>query len=102
MLTKETTPADRLHKEAVPAGLSIPKRHIHEECGVFGLYSESPASVASLGYLSPNDVVELADNTECGFCTACFGGGCPTAIPRDGGRDRFACKISERKREQHA
>ena len=52
--------------------------------------------VDSLGYLSLQDVVKLADNTQCGFCTACFGGGYPTAVPRDGGKDRFECKISER------
>ena len=28
----------------------------------------------SLGYLSLQDVVKLADNTQCGFCTACFTG----------------------------
>ena len=54
--------------------------------------------VDSLGYLSLRDVVKLADNTECGFCTACFGGGYPTPIPQDGGKDRFECKISERKK----
>ena len=53
--------------------------------------------VDSLGYLSLDDVVKLADNTECGFCTACFGGGYPTPIPQDSGKDRFECKISERK-----
>ncbi len=58
--------------------------------------------VDSLGYLSLADVVKLADNTECGFCTACFGGGYPTAIPQDSGKDRFECKISERKKEAHA
>ena len=58
--------------------------------------------VDSLGYLSLSDVVKLADNTECGFCTACFGGGYPTAIPQDSGKDRFECKISERKKEAHA
>ena len=58
--------------------------------------------VDSLGYLSLQDVVKLADNTECGFCTACFGGGYPTPIPQDGGKDRFECKISERKKDQHA
>ena len=51
--------------------------------------------VNSLGYLSIEDVVKLADNTENGFCTACFGGGYPTSIPKDGGKDRFECKISE-------
>ena len=54
--------------------------------------------VDSLGYLSLKDVVKLADNTQCGFCTACFGGGYPTAVPQDGGKDRFECKISERER----
>ena len=43
-------------------------------------------------------LVKLADNTQCGFCTACFGGGYPTAVPQDGGKDRFECKISERER----
>ena len=52
--------------------------------------------VNSLGYLSIEDVVKLADNTENGFCTACFGGGYPTSIPKDGGKDRFECKIGER------
>ena len=54
--------------------------------------------VDSLGYLSIQDVVKLADNTECGFCTACFGGGYPTAVPKNGRKDRFACKISEREK----
>ncbi len=59
--------------------------------------------VDSLGYLSLEDVVKLADNTEYGFCTACFGGGYPTAIPSAGGKDRFECKISERNGgEDHA
>ena len=53
--------------------------------------------VDSLGYLSLDDVVKLADNTQGGFCTACFGGGYPTTIPQDSGKDRFECKISERK-----
>ena len=58
--------------------------------------------VDSLGYLSIEDVVKLADNTQGGFCTACFGGGYPTAVPKDGGKDRFECKISEKEREEHA
>ena len=52
--------------------------------------------VDSLGYLSLENVVKLADSTS-GFCTACFGGGYPTAVPQDSGKDRFECKISERK-----
>ena len=58
--------------------------------------------VNSLGYLSIEDVVKLADNTENGFCTACFGGGYPTAIPKDGGKDRFECKISEGENKKNA
>ena len=56
--------------------------------------------VDSLGYLSLEDVVKLADNTKGGFCTACFGGGYPTPVPKDGSKDRFEGKISERKREE--
>ena len=58
--------------------------------------------VNSLGYLSIEDVVKLADNTENGFCTACFGGGYPTDIPKDGGKDRFECKISEGEKKKNA
>ncbi len=50
--------------------------------------------------LSIEDVVKLADNTENGFCTACFGGGYPTSIPKDGGKDRFECKISEGEKKE--
>ncbi len=55
--------------------------------------------VDTLGYLSLEDVVRLADQTEAGFCTACFGGGYPTAVPQGGGKDRFEHKISENKEE---
>ena len=58
--------------------------------------------VNSLGYLSIEDVVKLADNTENGFCTACFGGGYPTSIPKDGGKDRCECKISEGEKKKNA
>ena len=56
--------------------------------------------VDSLGYLSLSDVVKLADHTESGFCTACFGGGYPTSIPQDSNKDRFECKISEREKQE--
>ena len=46
------------------------------------------------------DVVKLADHTESGFCTACFGGGYPTSIPQDSNKDRFECKISEREKQE--
>ncbi len=65
---------------------------VEEIAGIIG--------VDSLGYLSIRDVVKLADNTSCGFCTACFGGGYPTEIPAAGGKDRFECRISEQKKEK--
>lgn len=55
----------------------------------------------SLGYLSLQDVVKLADKTEGGFCTACFGGGYPTAVPT-GGKDRFERKLSESEESANA
>lgn len=56
----------------------------------------------SLGYLSLADAAKLADNTKGGFCTACFGGGYPTAVPKEGGKDRFEYKISEKEKNRHA
>ena len=53
----------------------------------------------SLGYLSIEDVKKLADRTK-GFCTACFGGGYPTAVPRVGAKDRFEFRISEGKEQE--
>ena len=44
--------------------------------------------VNSLGYLPAKDVVRLAGD-DSGFCTACFGGEYPTAIPDAGQKDRF-------------
>ena len=54
--------------------------------------------VDSLGYLSLDHVVSLTKMEPDRFCTACFGGGYPTAIPQDAGKDRFECKISEREK----
>ncbi len=48
--------------------------------------------VDSLGYLSLRDVRMLTGRDD-GFCTACFGGGYPTAVPADGGKGRFEKKI---------
>ena len=77
-----------------PSKLIANKHSVEEIARIIG--------VTSLGYLSLEDVVKLADNTECGFCTACFGGGYPTAVPKNGGKDRFECKISEREKQEHA
>ena len=64
----------------------IANHHTVEEiAGIIG--------VDSLGYLSVADVVRLAGDKPGGFCTACFGGGYPTAIPSAGEKDRFENKI---------
>ena len=54
--------------------------------------------VDSLGYLSINNLLKIAGNACPGFCTACFGGGYPTAVPGPGQKDRFEMKLSDRKK----
>ena len=51
--------------------------------------------VDSLGYLSLQDVVKLADNTQCGFCTACFDGNYPVEPPVGCTKNKYERKISE-------
>lgn len=48
--------------------------------------------VDSLGYLSTEHLLQIADGCG-GFCTACFGGPYPTAIPSHGDKDRFEQKL---------
>ena len=48
MRNNQNTPAGSFNGKAVPAGIT--ERHIHEECGVFGVYSETATDVASLSY----------------------------------------------------
>ena len=48
--------------------------------------------VDSLGYLSLEHVRQLTGKDD-GFCTACFGGEYPTAVPTDGLKSRFEKKI---------
>ena len=57
---------------------------IEEIAGIIG--------VDSLGYLSL-DHARLLTGSDDGFCTACFGGEYPTAIPGDGLKNRFEKKI---------
>lgn len=65
----------------------IANQHTVEEiAGIIG--------VDSLGYLSLEHARRLAGDSADGFCTACFGGGYPTAIPERGCKDRFAQKLS--------
>ena len=50
--------------------------------------------VDSLGYFPAEKLCELAEGT--GYCSACFEGNYPTAVPRDSDKDRFERKLSER------
>ena len=50
----------------------------------------------SLGFLSLGHAEALAPDCG-GVCTACFGGGYPTAVPSHGGKRRFEQKIGTRK-----
>lgn len=49
--------------------------------------------VDSLGYLPLSELSELAQT--CDYCSACFSGEYPTAIPEDTRKDRFEQKLSE-------
>ncbi len=63
----------------------IANRHTIEEiAGILG--------ADSLGYLSLEHLRLLTGGDE-GFCTACFGGEYPTAVPADGEKRRFERKI---------
>ena len=48
--------------------------------------------VDSLGYLTLEQA-KLLTGRDSGFCTACFGGAYPTAVPADGLKNRFEKKI---------
>lgn len=50
----------------------------------------------SLGYLPIEELRHLAGGD--GYCSACFGGEYPTAIPKDTRKDRFEQKLSQAKK----
>ena len=57
--------------------------------------------VDSLGYLSIDSARKMACGGDGkGFCTACFGGTYPTAIPKATGKNRFERKLSQRDKEE--
>ncbi|MGI6150801.1 MAG: amidophosphoribosyltransferase [Christensenellales bacterium] len=49
--------------------------------------------VDSIGFLSPENVVKLAENTRTGFCDACFTGNYPCECPKYTGKNKYARKI---------
>ena len=56
--------------------------------------------VDSLGYLSIESVKKIAKGVHgTGYCTACFDGNYPTAIPSAPMKNRFETKISEKKED---
>ena len=52
--------------------------------------------VDTLGFLSCENVLKIAENTE-GFCDACFTGKYPCEPPKDSGKSKFDMKIGEAK-----
>ena len=48
----------------------------------------------SLGYLPVSELCTLTGN--CEYCSACFDGDYPTAVPTDKRKDRFEQKLSDR------
>ena len=56
----------------------------------------------SLGYISVENVIRIADPTGLkGFCTACFDGKYPTEIPSVTSKNRFEEKISKDWKDRH-
>ena len=49
--------------------------------------------VDSLGYLSVENVRQIAKNANCGFCDGCFTGRYPVEPPADSAKDKFEEKI---------
>lgn len=52
--------------------------------------------VDSLGYLSTDNVVKLASCARGGFCTGCFTGEYPVAVPEKKEKFRFERRLSEK------
>ena len=49
----------------------------------------------SLGYLSPENVLKIAPNAKCGFCSGCFTGKYPLEVPDEMPKDKFESKINK-------
>lgn len=47
----------------------------------------------SLGYLSVEGVQRIAEDAKCGFCTGCFTGDYPIAVPSEQPKDKFENKL---------
>lgn len=58
--------------------------------------------VDSLGYLSVEYAKQLTGDGQNGFCLACFDGNYPTNVPKEQFKNKFDCKISQRKKEEES
>lgn len=51
--------------------------------------------VDSLGYLSADGVISIAENANCRFCRGCFTGEYPIDVPKEFPKDKFEMKFDE-------
>lgn len=51
--------------------------------------------VDSLGFLSANNVIRIAESAGCGFCRGCFTGKYPMDVPDEFPKDKFETKFEE-------
>lgn len=51
--------------------------------------------VDSLGFLSTDGVIRIAENAKCGFCRGCFTGEYPIEVPKEFPKDKFEMKFDE-------
>lgn len=49
----------------------------------------------SLGYLSQENVLKIAEGASCGFCDGCFTGKYPIEVPDEMPKDRFESKLGD-------
>lgn len=72
-----------------PDNLIANHHSLEEICKIIG--------ADSLGYLSVDNVIHLADGCPLDFCTACFNGEYPVEPPKENAKSKFETKISKKK-----
>lgn len=72
-----------------PDNLIANHHSLEEICKIIG--------ADSLGYLSVDNVIHLADGCPLDFCTACFNGEYPVESPKENAKSKFETKISKKK-----
>lgn len=74
-----------------PENLIANNHSVQEICDIIG--------ADSLGYLSIENVKNLADNCKLDFCAACFDGNYPVEPPKQNEKSKFEKKLSEKNKE---